>query len=253
MSSILAYTENGKESVNSNKVPLIAKALKKVSSKGSVFLSKYFPLTTVNVSTNAAKNAKYTFNPCANRIEEFSGLLFVKPAVLGNGVICWGEYATTSTNTFYIVVDLTGSANYNLDAVVATVDTTQTRPLSYIRIYEDTSAHNLIWTLEHFICGINLIDIKYFSDGYLVTYNIPSWVNKNNLYISVPHKAVFNNDNGTDATWAVSEIAYQIIGNVAYVRCFKTTNAGTNQPVPANTWFVFAEITNALSTVSITS
>jgi len=251
MPQILVYTENGRESVNSNKIPLLAKTHKKVGHSSISRVEKAFPLNSTNPSSNPLKPSRGNYNPYNSRSEEYKGVVFMKPAVLGNGVCCKGLYETTNINTYYSVADLTGSGNFNLDIVMADIDN-EPRQRGFINVYADDATSSLIWSLETFRCGINVIAYRSFNQT-LIEFDIPHWVNKNNLYVSVAHPLIYNRDNGTDAVWDISDYYYQIIGDKAYVRCVRSNQNGQNQPPALGGWVVLAEISRALSTETINS
>ena len=251
MPQILVYTEDGRESVNSNRVPLLAKVKKTVGNYGSIVQTKMFPVTTTNINSNAIKNSKYNLEPYPDRVDEFAGLVFAKPNALGNGLRCFGWYQTMSNNSYYAVADLTGSSNYKVDIVLAHVDSV-IRPKGYINVYEDTTEHKMTWSLETFRCGVNVVARTKFTQAALAI-PIPSWVDKNNLYISVPHGIVYNEDNETDSVFDISEIGFQIIGDTAHIRCFRTNQVGTNRPPFTTADLILAEIPKALATETIGS
>ena len=251
MPQILIYTEDGRESVNSSKVPLLAEVKKTVGNSTNTISTKMFPVTTANHLNNAIKYAKENLAAYPDRVDEFAGLVFAKPNEMGNGLMCYGVYHTTNTNTNYAIADLTGTNNYKVDIVLAHVDSV-IRPRGYINVYDDTPEHNMIWSLETFRCGINVVARTKFTQASLAI-PIPSWVNKNNLYISVPHSIIYNEDNGRDPTFDVSEIGFQIIGNTAHVRCFRGNEIGLNQPPFTQADLILAEINKSLTTEIIGS
>lgn len=244
---LLVYTEDGRESVNSNKLPLLAKVKKNVGYRSTARSSGVFPLT----GPATVKPSRDNFSPYANRAEEFKGLVFMKPSNIANGVHCFTYYSTSDVNTFYSVADLGNNGNYNLDIIMADLDDVA-RVKGYINIYADDLANTLMWSLETFRCGINVLGVVPINQ-VLITFPIPSWVDKNDFYVSVPHSVIYNQDNGTDSTWDVSEIGFQIIGNTAYVKCMRSTQNGQNQNPPPDGFLVFAMISKALTNTNITS
>lgn len=244
---LLVYTEDGRESVNSSKIPLLAKVKKNVGYSPTARSTNVFPVTrptTVRPSRN-------NFSPYANRAEEFKGLVFMKPSNIANGVHCFTYYSNLDVNTLYSVTDLGNNGNFNLDIVMADLDDVA-RVKGYINVYADDTANTLMWSLETFRCGINVLAVMPITQP-LISFEIPPWVDKNAFYVSVPHTVIYNKDNGTDSTWDVSEIGFQIIGNTAYVRCMRSTQNGQDQsPVPDG-FLVFAMISKALTNTNVTS
>lgn len=245
MPSVIVYTEDGRESINSNKKPLLASVKKLVTPSGGVVNNQFFPLTSANTFTNPNYPSRITKNPYANRAEEGKGLVFIKPSHVNNGVRCFGYYSNTDVDTFYSVFDLSSNGNYNMDVMMADIDVVP-RDRGYINMYADDAANTLMWSIETLRCGINVVSVLPFSQQ-LLTVLIPTWVDKSKLYVSVPHSIIYNRDNGTDAVWDVSEVGFQIIGNTAYIRCRRVTEAGHNRTPPPGGFIVLAEITNALN------
>lgn len=251
MPSILTYTEDGRESVNSNKLPLLAKYKYVTNSSYTNTGNRMFPLNSANPNTNPIKVGNYLHPPYKTRALENEGLVFMKPTNIANGIFAFGAYATTFVNSQYCVTDLTGNGDFRGDIIIAGVDTVD-RGSGFIRVHADDANNTLIWSLDTFKCGVNVLAVVPFTQ-MLHIFDIPSWVDKNHLYVNVPHMLVFDRDNGTDPTYSASSVAYQIIGDKAYVRCYAANQNGpTASPGPGG-WIVLAYIPNALSTTTVTS
>lgn len=245
MPELIVYTEDGRESINSNKVPLLALEFIDSGPRGNVVSSRYFPLTTEFTLSNPPKNSRSCAQAYTSSRVEKNKLVFIKPAVVGNGIRCVGMYANGGVNSYYSVTDVTNSGNYRLHTVLA--DVSNEVPVSgYFNIYEDTDAHKLVWSMETFRCGVSVLAALPIN-SMIISYAIPPWVDKNELYISVPHTLIYDHDNGTDPYYDISDITMQIIGDVAYVRCNRATESGINRSPRYASMVVFAVIKKALT------
>lgn len=244
MPSVVVYTEDGRESINSAKRPMLASIKKLVYPTNTTINVRAFPITTESYYTNPISVAKVCKQPYAGYAEEHKGIVFIKPNNRNNGIVCYGVYSNTPVNTNYSIVDLGANNNYNLDMVMADIDVVP-RDRGYINMYADDPASTLMWSLETMTCGINVIKVIPLSQPY-ITELIPTWVNLDKLYVSVPHNNIYNRDNGTDPDWDVSDMNYQLIGNTMHIRNRRISGYGPLNPYPGG-FIVLAEITNALN------
>ena len=245
MAEILVYTEDERESVNTNKHPVVANVLRTIQKSSKYYGSVRYPLDVAENWLNPKTPSYATLPPFTSRATERRGMTFIRPQKTGNGV----EMYTDTTqlynfDTHYIVSDVTRSGNYALELVKADV---VDNPVAgkYINVFNDDTSNTVRWALDTFRCGINVIYRKVLLD-VMNTIPIPSWVDTDQLFICVPHHLIYSEDNGTDPWWDNSALLYQVVGRNVKIRYARSTQDGWKQPPREHAWLILAVIPNAL-------
>lgn len=247
MAKFVVYTEDGRESVNSQKMPLVAvsKRIVRPTTNTSNAWTYTFPLYK-DPAIKGARTYLYPYNiPYNNVNEEVDSLVFVRPRGSGNGVIVKTPYGNTQYIAYFHLAD-TGNPEKGLEVILTdllgvALDT------RYITCYADDNSNKPTWTMDTYRYSVSIVHKTLITNGLVHSFSIPAGERKEDYFVSVPLMAVWNADNGTDSYYEASEFAVQEIGGILYFRVFRTVV--NNFSSPRTPVYVYvAKIQNFIST-----
>ena len=247
MAKFVVYAEDGRESVNSQKMPLVAisKRIVRPTTSTSNMWTYTFPLYK-DPAIMGAKTYLYPYKvPYNNVNEEVDSLVFIRPKGSGNGVTVSTPYSNSEYIAYFRLAD-TGNPEKGLE-VILTDMLGVARDTRYITCYADDDSNKPTWTMDTYIYSVSIVHKVLITNGLAYSFSIPAGERKEDYFVSVPLMAVWNADNGTDTYYEASEFAVQEIGGVLYFRVFRTIV--NNYSSPRTPVYVYvAKIQNFIST-----
>ena len=186
-----------------------------------------------NALTAGAGSATYYYSG----EEETTKLVLIRPALLGNSIEGYTEYANHSPymhlrardSSEVLIADSTGNA---VEVAIAEVGTASDST-GYLDVYAPDGTFS--WSLGSFYKCVRVVSVTPISgirgNTDWVSITIPSSVTDlNSVFIVPPYSIVQNQDNGTDTDYYAYGFKVKIVGrNLMFM--FTGYTASTNTPV----------------------